>query len=171
MRSSRWTFLSSFSAVLLVAFALGAPSTAWADSGADFSGTFTATLPERAEILNLHADGTAEITLSDQVTSGAGGFTFSDSFGSWKKTGPRRLVARFLNLNFDVSTPAATYSGVAVVDYVFQFAPNLKTFAASCQGKIFPPGADPFNPASVPVTTFDCAYLDGFHYHRMPPLP
>lgn len=83
-------------------------------------------------------------------------------------TGPRHLVARFLNLNFDVTTPAATYSGVAVVDYVFQFAPNLRTFAASCQGKIFPPGADPFDPASIPVTTFDCAYLDGFLYRRMP---
>lgn len=155
-------------ALFLAAVALAAPPLAKADSANDYAGTYTATLPERAEILNLHADGTAEITLSDQVTSGAGGFTFSDSFGSWKRTGPRRLVARFLNLNFDVSTPAATYSGVAVVDYVFQFAPNLKTFAASCQGKIFPPGTEPFDPSSTPVTTFDCAYLDGFLYRRMP---
>ncbi|MEP7012223.1 MAG: hypothetical protein ABJC13_18020 [Acidobacteriota bacterium] len=158
----------SLPTLLLAVAALAAPPLAYAESANDYAGTYTATLPERAEILNLHADGTAEITLSDQVTSGAGGFTFSDSFGSWKRTGPRHLVARFLNLNFDVTTPAATYSGVAVVDYVYQFAPNLKTFAASCQGKIFPPGTDPFNPASVPVTTFDCAYLDGFHYQRMP---
>ncbi len=158
----------AFAVVLLAAFALGAPSISSADSAADFSGTFTPNLPERAEILNLHADGTAEITLSDQVTAGAGGFTFSDSFGSWRKTGPRRIAARFLNLNFDVTTPAATYSGMAVVDYVFLFAPNLKTFTASCQGKIFPTGADPFDPASAPVTTFDCAYLDGFPYRRLP---
>jgi len=155
-------------ALLLAAFALAAPPLAKAESANTYAGTYTATLPERAEILNLHADGTAEITLSDQVTSGAGGFTFSDSFGSWKRTAPRRLVARFLNLNFDVTTPIATYSGVAVVDYVYLFAPNLKTFAASCQGKIFPPGANPFDPASIPVTTFDCAYLDGFLYRRMP---
>ena len=160
--------LPSFATLLLASLALAAPSIASADSGADFAGTYTATLPERAEILNLHRDGTAEITLSDQVTSGAGGFTFSDSFGSWKKAGPRRLVARFLNLNFDITGPAATYSGVAVVDYVYQFAPNLRTFAASCQGKIFPPGQDPFDPSSTPVTTFDCAYLDGFLYQRMP---
>ncbi len=64
-----------------------------------------------------------------------------------------------MNLNFDVTTSIATYSGVAVVDYVFQFAPNLKTFTASCQGKIFATGTEPFDPASVPVTTFDCAYL------------
>jgi hypothetical protein len=155
-------------ALLLAAFALAAPPLAKAESANAYAGTYTATLPERAEILNLHADGTAEITLSDQVTSGAGGFTFSDSFGSWKRTSPRHLIARFLNLNFDVTGPAASYSGVAVVDYVYEFAPNLKTFAASCQGKIFPPGSDPFDPASIPVTTFDCAYLDGFLYQRMP---
>ncbi|HEX4952409.1 MAG TPA: hypothetical protein VF017_03305 [Thermoanaerobaculia bacterium] len=138
------------------------------DHGGDYAGTYIATLPERAEILQLHADGTADMTLSDQVTSGAGGFTFSDSLGSWKRTGPRRLAARFVNLNFDVTAPAATYSGAAVVDYVLEFAPNRRTFAASCQGRIFPPGEDPFDPASTPVTTFDCAYLDGYLYRRVP---
>ena len=92
--------------------------------GADYTGTYIATLPERAEILQLHRDGTAEITLSDQVTAGAGGFTFSDSFGSWKIAGPRTLTARFVNLNFDVTgTPA--YTGAAVVDYTLQFAPHV----------------------------------------------
>lgn len=134
---------------------------------ADFAGTFSATLPERAEILQLHADGTAEITLSDQVTAGAGGFTFSDSFGSWKIVGPRTLSARFLNLNFDISGPP-TYTGVAVVDYRLNFASNLKTFSASCLGKIYPTGVDPFAAGSVPVVEFDCAYLDGFVYRRMP---
>lgn len=138
------------------------------DHGGDLAGTYIATLPERAEILQLRRDGTAEITLSDQVTSGAGGFTFSDSLGSWKRVGPRRLGARFVNLNFDVTGPAATYSGAAVVDYVLVFAPNRRTFAASCQGKIFATGVDPFDPASTPVTTFDCAYLDGYLYQRVP---
>ncbi len=135
--------------------------------GHGFAGTYIATLPERAEILQLQADGTAGMTLSDQVTSGAGGFTFSDSYGSWKRTGPRRLALRMVNLNFDVTAPAATYSGAAVVDYVLQFAPGLRTFAASCQGKIFATGDDPFDPGSVPVATFDCAYLDGFLYQRV----
>ncbi len=143
------------------------PAIADGDSG-NFTGTYIASLPERAEILQIHQDGTALITLSDEVTSGAGGFTFSDSLGSWKVAGARKLTARFLNLNFDVTTPAATFSGTAVVDYVYQFSANFKTMAASCQGKIFPPGADPFNPASVPVTTFDCSYLNGFLYQRMP---
>src|SRR3954452_7526123 len=117
--------------------ALGA-SPAMADGGrGDFTGTYLASLPERAEILQLHQDGTAEITLSDQVTSGAGGFTFSDSLGSWKVAGPRKLTARFLNLNFDVTTPAATFSGTAVVDYVYQFSANFRTIATTCQGKIF----------------------------------
>jgi hypothetical protein len=34
----------------------------------DFAGTYFASLPERAEILQLHEDGTAGMTLSDQVT-------------------------------------------------------------------------------------------------------
>jgi hypothetical protein len=27
---------------------------------------------------------------------------------------------------------------------------------------------DPFDPGSTPVTTFDCSYLNGFLYKRMP---
>lgn len=155
---------------ILCLLTLGA-SVALADppgKASDFSGTYLASLPDRAEILQLHQDGTAEITLSDQVTAGAGGFTFSDSLGSWKVSGPRRLTARFLNLNFDVTGPAATFSGTAVVDYVYQFADNLRTMAASCQGKIFPAGQDPFNPHATPVVQFDCSYLNGFLYKRMP---
>ena len=135
--------------------------------GADYTGTYIATLPERAEILQLHRDGTAEITLSDQVTAGAGGFTFSDSFGSWKVTGPRTLTARFVNLNFDV-TGVPAYTGAAVVDYTLQFAPAFQTFSASCQGKIYPTGQDPFAPGSTPYVEFDCAYLDGYLYKRVP---
>ena len=135
---------------------------------AGFAGTYMATLPERAEILNLHRDGTAEITLSDQVTAGAGGFTFSDSFGSWKVAGPRRLTARFVNLNFDLTGPAPAYSGAAVVDYVFQFDTQFQTFSASCQGKIYPTGQDPFAPGSTPYVEFDCAYLNGYFYKRVP---
>lgn len=134
---------------------------------ADFSGTYIATLPERAEILQLHKDGTAEITLSDQVTAGAGGFTFSDSFGSWKTTGPRTLTARFVNLNFDI-TGTPSYTGAAVVDYTLQFAHTLDTFSASCQGKIYPTGTDPFAPGATPYVEFDCAYLNGYLYKRVP---
>jgi len=146
--------------------AVGAPPAALADTGHghDFAGTYLASLPTRAEILQLHADGTAEITLSDQVTSGAGGLTFSDSLGSWEVAGPRTLTARYLNLNF----AGTDFSGTAVVDYVYQFGADLTTIAASCQGKIFAPGVDPFNPNSVPIVTFDCSYLTGHPYHRMP---
>ncbi len=133
----------------------------------DFAGTYMATLPSRAEILQLHRDGTASITLSDEVTSGAGGFTFSDSFGSWKITGPRTLTARFVNLNFDVTGPPA-YTGAAVVDYTYQFAPGLGTFSASCQGKIYPTGQDPFAPGATPYVVFDCSYLNGYLYKRVP---
>jgi hypothetical protein len=133
----------------------------------DFAGSYFAGLPERAEILQLHEDGTAGQTLSDQVTSGAGGFTFADSIGSWKITGPRTVFLRFLNLNFDVTGPP-TYIGVAVVDYTLQFAPDFDTFTASCQGRIYPTGQDPFAPGAIPVVEFDCAYLDGFLYKRVP---
>jgi hypothetical protein len=136
----------------------------------DFAGNYFASLPERAEILQLHEDGTAGMTLSDQVTAGAGGFTFSDSLGSWKITGPRKVSARFMNLNFDV-TGVPAYTGAAVVDYTLQFAPDFNTFTASCQGRIYPAGQDPFAPGSTPVVEFDCAYLDGYLYRRVPPSP
>lgn len=136
---------------------------AGAADGHDFAGTYLASLPTRAEILQLHADGTAEITLSDQVTAGAGGLTFSDSLGSWKVAGPRTLVARYLNLNFS----GTDFSGTAVVDYVYQFGADLGTIATTCQGKIFAPGVDPFDPSSVPFVTFDCSYLSGHPYRRV----
>ena len=154
---------------LLLALFAAAHAAAAADGGrGDFTGTYLASLPDRAEILQLHGDGTAEITLSDQVTAGAGGFTFSDSLGSWKVAGPRKLTARFLNLNFDVTGPFATFSGTAVVDYDYQFGANFRTIAVTCSGKIFPPGQDPFSPSSTPAVTFDCSYLNGFLYQRMP---
>jgi hypothetical protein len=133
----------------------------------DFAGNYFASLPDRAETLQLHQDGTAGQTLSDEVTSGAGGFTFSDSYGSWKITGPRKVSARFLNLNFDVTGPPV-YTGVAVVDYTLLFAANFRTFTASCQGKIYPTGQDPFAPGATPVVQFDCAYLNGHLYKRVP---
>lgn len=133
----------------------------------DFAGNFYASLPDRAEILQLHQDGTAGMTLSDEVTAGAGGFTFSDSYGSWKIAGPRTVSARFLNLNFDVTGPPA-YTGFAVVDYTLQFAANFRTFTASCVGKIYPTGQDPFSPGATPVVEFDCAYLNGYLYQRVP---
>lgn len=138
---------------------------AFAD-GADFAGAYVASLPERAEIMHLHRDGTAGMTLSDQVTSGAGGFTFSDSLGSWRRVGANTISARMLNLNFDLTGAAPAFSGIAVVDYVLVFAPNKQTFTASCQGKIFATGDDPLDPDSTPVTEFDCAYLDGHLYRR-----
>lgn len=152
-------------AVLLVSVAATAHA---AGPGGDLAGTYVATLPDRAEILQLHRDGTAGMTLSDQVTSGAGGFIFSDSFGSWRRTGPGTVSARMVNLNFDVTGPAATYSGAAVVDYILEFEPGFTTFAASCEGEIFPPGTDPLDPASVPVAAFDCSYLQGFLYRKVP---
>jgi hypothetical protein len=155
-------------AMLLLGLAAVAAQAATDHRPADLAGTYIATLPDRAEILQLHRDGTAGMTLSDQVTSGAGGFTFSDSFGSWRRSGPRRVSLRMVNLNFDVTGPAATYSGPAVVDYVLEFGPGFRSFAATCQGEIFPPGVDPLDPDSVPVATFDCAYLDGFLYQRVP---
>lgn len=133
----------------------------------NFAGNYFASLPERAETLQLHEDGTAGQTLSDQVTAGAGGFTFSDSYGSWKITGPRQVFVRFLNLNFDITGPPA-YIGVAVVDYTLQFARDFRTFSASCQGKIYPTGQDPFAPGSTPVVEFDCAYMNGYLYKRVP---
>jgi hypothetical protein len=129
----------------------------------DFSGTYVASLADRAEILNLHQGGTAEITLSDQVTAGAGGLTFSDSLGSWKVAGPRKLTARFLNLNF----AGTAFSGIAVVDYVYLFGANFRTLAASCNGKIFAPGVDPLSPSSTPYVEFDCSYLTGHPYQRV----
>jgi hypothetical protein len=134
----------------------------------DFTGTyFTSPTPPAAEILQIHSDGTAILTTSDQVTVGAGGLTFSDSIGSWRAIGGRKLSARFLNLNFAGTIPAATFAGTAVVDYVYQFSSNFNTITVTCDGKIFAPGVDPLNPSSTPFITFDCSNLSGHPYRRV----
>lgn len=146
-----------------------AASRALADSPANaerFVGTYIDTLPERAEIMQLNKDGTAHMTLSDQVTFGAGGFIFSESLGSWRMSGPRQVSLRMTNLNFDI-TGLPTYTGAAVIDYTLDFSPGFDTFSGSCYGRIFPTGTDPFAPGAVPFTEFDCAYLDGFPYRRV----
>jgi hypothetical protein len=133
-----------------------------------FTGTyFTSPTPPAAEILQIHDDGTAILTTSDQVTVGAGGLTFSDSIGSWKAIGPRTLSARFLNLNFAGVIPAATFAGTAVVDYVYHFSASFSTITVTCAGKIFEPGVDPLNPSSTPFITFDCSNLNGHPYRRV----
>jgi hypothetical protein len=165
--SPRWT-IAVAALVLGLSGAGASRALAGGPSPAGFAGTYLDSLPTRAEILQLRDDGTAHMTLSDEVTSGAGGFTFSDSLGSWRLSGPRRVTARFVNLNFDVSTAVPGYTGAAVVDYVLDFAPGLDTFQGSCQGSIYATGQDPFAPGATPVTTFDCAYLTGHPYRRVP---
>jgi len=156
---------------ILGLLALAASVAADAPAGNDgFTGTyFTSPTPPAAEILQIHADGTAILTTSDQVTVGAGGLTFSDSIGSWRAIGARRLSARFLNLNFAGTIPSATFAGTAVVDYVYQFAASFNTINVTCQGKIFAPGVDPLDPSSTPFITFDCSNLAGHPYRRVKP--
>ena len=134
----------------------------------DFVGTyFTSPTPPAAEILQIHGDSTAILTTSDQVTVGAGGLTFSDSIGSWRVIGPRKLSARFLNLNFAGIIPSATFAGTAVVDYVYQFSASFNAITVTCVGKIFAPGVNPLDPSSTPYITFDCSNLDGHPYQRV----
>lgn len=157
---------------ILGLLALGASFASADTPGGDtsgFTGTYYATPTPQAEILQIHGDGTAILTTSDQVTVGAGGLTFSDSIGSWRAIGPRKLSARFLNLNFAGVIPAATFAGTAVVDYIYQFAANFNTITVTCQGKIFAPGVDPLDPSSIPFITFDCSNLNGHPYRRVQP--
>ena len=168
MVNRKWMVASLASVALVSVIAAGRAFAEGPGEGVDFTGTYYASLPERAEILHLNAGGTAGITLSDQVTSGAGGFTFSDSMGSWRVTGPRHVKARFMNLNFDLTGVAPAYTGFAVVDYELEFAQDKKSFQGSCQGKIYATGQDPFAPGATPLVEFDCAYLDGFPYRKLP---
>jgi hypothetical protein len=155
---------------------LGADHAAAASRSA-FIGTYMANLLnlKRAEIVSLHGDGTAGMSLSDQVTGGAGQLTFSDSYGAWEPIAPHRVKVRMVNMNFfqplDSQNPdqAPVYSGPAVVDYVFQFAPNFNTFTLTCSGKVYSLGVDPFDPNAVPDITFDCTYFNGNVYKRVSP--
>ena len=168
----RWSIFVA--AVRLIAvttcLVLGEADRALADEegglGNKIAGTYLAVMENGAQVLQISQDGNLSFIFSIQFSSsGVLGESFSDTLGSWKKTGQREITAGTVNLSFQNFGPG--FIGVAATTYVIKFDQKFQTGIVTCQGKIFPRGVDPFYRGATPIANseFTCPATE---FHRIP---
>ena len=137
--------------------------------GDKVAGTYLAVTENGATILQISRDGNLSSILSIQFTGGGViGESFSNTLGSWKKTGTREITATTVDLSFQSFGPG--FIGVAATTYVIKFDQKFQTGTMTCQGRIFPPGVDPFKLGANPIldSEFTCGGPQGIEFHRIP---
>ena len=136
--------------------------------GDKITGTYLAVMENGAQVLQISQDGNLSFIFSIQFsTGGVLGESFSDTLGSWKKTGQREITAGTVNLSFQSFGPG--FIGVAATTNIMKFDQKFQTGTMTCQGRIFPPGVDPFQPgAPIPNSEFTCGGPQGIEFHRIP---
>ncbi|HXV65310.1 MAG TPA: hypothetical protein VEK15_31735, partial [Vicinamibacteria bacterium] len=88
--------------------------------GERVAGTYLSNGGDDAVILQLGRDGNVTVILSEQFLSlGVIGESFSDTLGTWKRAGNRKIVASSVNIAFD----GEIFVGVAAAKYVISFDP------------------------------------------------
>ena len=130
-----------------------------AENGQDFgeriAGTYLSNTEDDAVILQLGRDGNLTVILSEQFLNlGVIGESFSDTLGTWKRAGSRKIVASAVDIAFD----GEVFVGVAAAKYVVSFDHPFRTAFLSCTGALFPPGVDPFakDAEPIPGSEFTC---------------
>lgn len=125
------------------------------DFGERIAGTYLSNTEDDAVILQLGRDGNLTAILSEQFLNlGVIGESFSDTLGSWKRAGSRKIVASTVDIAFD----GEVFVGVAAAKYVISFDPPFRTAYVGCTGALFPPGVDPFAKEAEPIpgSEFTC---------------
>ena len=136
--------------------------------GDKVAGTYLAVTVNGATILQISRDGNLSSILSIQFTGGGViGESFSNTLGSWKKSGTREITATTVDLNFQ---SGAGFIGVAATTNIMKFDQKFQTGTMTCQGRIFPPGVDPFKLGANPIldSEFTCGGPQGIEFHRIP---
>ena len=168
----RWSIFVAALALIAVAtsWVLGQADRALADEegglGGKIAGTYLAVMENGAQVLQISQDGNLSFIFSTQFSPGGVlGESFSDTLGSWKKTGQREITAGTVNLTFQNFGPG--FIGVAATTYVIKFDQKFQTGTVSCQGRIFPRGVDPFQRGATPIANseFTCPATE---FHRIP---
>ena len=168
--TQRWSIFVAAVALIAVATFLvsGQAGRALADEeaglGDKIAGTYLAVMGDRSLVLQISQDGNLSIIFSIQFsTGGVLGASFSDTLGSWKKTGTREITAATVDLTFQ--SGSGLFIGVAATTYVIKFDQKFRTGTTTCEGRIFAPGVDPFHPGAIPIAEFTCP---GIEFHRIP---
>ncbi len=132
--------------------------------GKTIAGTYLAVQDDAAQTLQISEDGNLSHIFSIQFSGGVLDLLFSDDVGPWEKTGKREITARTVNLNFESGD--GTFAGVAIATYLIKFDKKLQTANVTCEGEIFPPGVNPFDPDAEPIpgSELTCGDLE---FHRV----
>jgi hypothetical protein len=167
----RWSmFVAAVALIAMTTVLVSAQGRALADQegglGDKIAGTYLAVMETGAQVLQISQDGNLSFIFSIQFsTGGVLGESFSDTLGSWKKTGQREITAGTVNLSFQNFGPG--FIGVAATTYVIKFDQKFQTGTVTCQGRIFPRGVEPFHRGAIPIANseFTCPATE---FHRIP---
>lgn len=135
--------------------------------GTKISGTYLGVQENGAQLLQINADGNLSFIFSEQFAGGTLSDPFSNTLGSWVKTGRREITSIALDLT--LQSISGTFVGVAAVTYVITFDKHFRKARVTCEGAIFPPGVDPFDSEAVPLSgsAFNCGN-DPLDFYRVP---
>ena len=135
--------------------------------GAHGVGTYLAIQEDSATILQIHRDGTMGLIFSGQFAGGVLSDPFSNTLGSWKRSGLRELTATTVDITFE--SEGGVFVGVAAATYIIKFDRWYQSARVTCKGEIYPPGVDPFSPDAEPISgsEFTCGE-EGLVFHRLP---
>lgn len=167
-KSASFKVLFTFAVIPILLAWTGAKGVAHAGIGSflwPIAGTYLETTGERAQIMQISADGNISFITSDQFAGlGVLGESYSDSLGSWKWTGPRKITAELLDVS--VNKTSGTFEGVAAYTAYINFSYDLKTAELICEGAIYEPGVDPYEPGVQPIegSEFHCGTMV---FHRV----
>jgi len=149
----RWSIFVAAVALIAVTTVLvsGQAGRALADEegglGDKIDGTYLAVMENGAQVLQISQDGNLSFIFSIQFsTGGVLGESFSDTLGSWKKTGQREITAGTVNLSFQ----------------------SFQTGTVTCQGRIFPRGVDPYHRGAIPIANSEFTCGQRIEFHRIP---
>ncbi|MCB0563937.1 MAG: hypothetical protein KDD01_06130 [Phaeodactylibacter sp.] len=123
-----------------------------------FTGTYLATQPDAAHILQLSADGNMTFIMSWQFDNeGVVDESYSNTKGNWKVSGPMAVTASAA----DIAFKNGAFIGVAHARYQIQFEKGYRTASLTCSGALYPPGVSPLDKNAAPVagSTFTCGAL------------
>lgn len=127
------------------------------DFGEELAGTYLLNSEENGVIMQLSSDGNMLLIFSEEFLNlGIIGESFSDTLGSWKKAGRRKIVVETVNIAF-----SDLFLGIAAVTYRIRFDRHYRQAKLECKGAIYAPGVDPYAPGAEPIpdSAFECDEL------------
>ena len=160
--------VATLAAFLFLAQAGQALALAFEGFGKKVAGTYLSVEEKGADILQINSDGNLSFIFWMQFSGGVLNDLFSDTLGSWTRTGKRELTTETVDLTFEKD--GGTFVGVGAVRHVITFDKKFQSAHVKCTGAIYGPGVNPFAPGAKPLPNSEilCGGGEGFLFQRVP---